>query len=264
MVTEKRVRKIVRIDEAKCNGCGDCVPSCAEGAIKIIDGKARLAADNLCDGLGACLGHCPMDAITVEERPADDYDEAAVEKHLGHKPTHYVPPTAAVPAMTPAAPKPAFAPMHAHAAGGCPGSRLRTFEAMPAAQPSTMAGSSQSALRQWPVQLTLLPMQGPIWQDAHLLLAADCVPFAYPDFHSTMLAGKTLAIACPKLDETDAYVQKLATIFANNTVRSVTIARMEVPCCGGLNRIVSMALQISGRTDIPVKEVIVGIRGAVQ
>lgn len=268
MLTQKRVRKIVRIDEEKCNGCGDCVPSCAEGAIRIINGKARLMGENLCDGLGACLGHCPMDAITVEERPAEDYDESAVERHLGHKPAHYVPPVTASAAatMAPAPPlKPAFAPMHPHGGGGCPGSRLRTFEAMPAGVPAApSAGSTQSALRQWPVQLTLLPMQGPIWENAHLLLAADCVPFAYPDFHSTMLAGKTLAIACPKLDECDAYVQKLATIFASNTVRSVTIARMEVPCCGGLVRIVNMALQMSGRTDIEVKEIVVGIRGVVQ
>ncbi len=145
---------------------------------------------------------------------------------------------------------------------------MRMFEPQPAtpaaAAPAARMSSGQSMLRQWPVQLALLPTQGPLWNDADVLLAADCVPFAHPDFHSTMLVGKTLAIACPKLDEVEPYVQKLATIFANNTVRSVTIARMEVPCCYGLVRIVQLAMQQSGRTDIPVQEIVIGIRGQVK
>ena len=260
MITmSKRVRKIVKIDEEKCNGCGDCVPSCAEGAIRIINGKARLMAENLCDGLGACLGHCPKGAITVEERPADEFDHHAVEKHLKSPPA--AKPMAAMPAAAPA-----FAPM-AHA-GGCPGSRMRVFE--PAAgQPQNMKSGisdrkgspSPSRLRQWPVQLTLLPTQGPIWTDADVLLAADCVPFAYPDFHESLLAGRTLAIACPKLDDCQPYIEKLATILASNSVRSVTVARMEVPCCSGLTRVARIALEASGRTDIEVKEVVLPIRG---
>lgn len=256
MIMSKPIRKIVKIDGEKCNGCGECVPSCAEGAIRIINGKARLMADNLCDGLGACLGHCPMGAITVEERPAEDFDHHAVEKHLKSSP-------AAKP-MVPG-PAPALAPV-AHA-GGCPGSRMRVFE--PAACPSVGGKAegtkgktaSPSRLRQWPVQLTLLPMQGPIWTDADVLLAADCVPFAYPDFHESLLAGRTLAIACPKLDNCQPYIEKLATIFANNSIRSVTVARMEVPCCSGLTRVARMALEASGRTDIEVKEVVLPIRG---
>ena len=246
--TPKIMRKVVKIDEDKCNGCGDCVPSCAEGAIKIIHGKARLVADNLCDGLGACLGHCPMDAITVEERLADDFDDKAV-----HARQH--------PSFTPA---PAPAPMMPHHAG-CPGSRLqfRPPTSTPAAAPDSVS-STPSMLRQWPVQLTLLPPQGPIWQNVDVLLAADCVPFAYPQFHQTMLAGKTLAIACPKLDDVEPYIEKLGVIFANNSIRSVTVARMEVPCCGGLTRLVQLALQRSGRQDIPFKEITVGINGQLK
>lgn len=261
-MSNKRVRKIVRIDEEKCNGCGDCVPSCAEGAIRVINGKARLMADNLCDGLGACLGHCPMDAITVEERPADDFDHHAVERHL--KPT-------AVPKPAPAAaPVPAFQPI-AHA-GGCPGSRMRVFDPAPSApaasqsanlksQISNLKSSSPSRLRQWPVQLTLLPPQGPLWANADVLLCADCVPFAYPDFHEKLLAGRTLAIACPKLDNCQPYIDKLTTIFASNSIRSITVARMEVPCCSGLTRVAQMALEASGRSDLQVEELILPIRG---
>lgn len=240
----KAVRKIVRIDEAKCNGCGECAPSCAEGAIRIVNGKARLVAEKLCDGLGACLGHCPMGAITVEERAAEEFDHEAVKLQIA-------------PAISPV-----MMPMHDSGAGsGCPGSRMRVFERgeKPAAGQAA-GGGQKSALRQWPVQLTLLPVESPIWADADMLLAADCVPFAYPDFHTTMLPGKTLAIACPKLDEVEPYVSKLAQIFAKNAVRSITIARMEVPCCGGLVRIVQAALAMAGK-EIPVEEVVVGIRG---
>ena len=237
MITNRRTRKVVKIDEEKCNGCGDCVPSCAEGAIKIIDGKARLMADNLCDGLGACLGHCPMDAITVEEREADDFDHEAVEAALTLMFT---------PVMTPV---PMMGNGGAAGGGGCPGSRSRTF-----------AGGT--ALRQWPVQLALLPTSGPLWEDKDVLIAADCVAFAYPEFHAQMLEGKTLAIACPKLDNVGPYVEKLAMIFAGNSILSVTVARMEVPCCSGLMRVVELAMQQSGR-NIPVCEVVVGVRGAV-
>ncbi len=259
----QRVRKIVKIDEEKCNGCGECVPSCAEGAIRVVNGKARLRADNLCDGLGACLGHCPMGAITIEERPAEEFDHQAVEQHLkaATAPAPFVP--SPLGGGTP--PLKHQAPSTMHPTGGCPGSRVRMFE--PAAQPSDPRSemsdpkpSSPSRLRQWPVQLTLLPPQGALWQDADVLLCADCVPFAFPDFHEKLLAGKTLAIACPKLDDCQSYVDKLTTIFANNSIRSITVARMEVPCCSGLTRVANLALQASGRTDLRIEEVILRIR----
>lgn len=235
----KTPRKIVHIDEEKCDGCGQCVPNCMEGAIKLINGKAKLIAENLCDGLGACLGTCPRDAITVEERPADEFDEAAVARHLDH-------------------PKPAPAPAHAHASG-CPGSRMRMLQPKPAA-PAT-AHDRPSRLGQWPVQLALVPTSGPMWQDADVLICADCVPFAAADFHEKLLAGRALAIACPKLDDMRPYVAKLANIFGGNTIRSITVAHMEVPCCTGILRAVQMALAEAGRQDIPMRDVVVGVDG---
>lgn len=244
VLNQRQVRKIVRIDEEKCNGCGECVPSCAEGAIRIVNGKARLVAENLCDGLGACLGHCPMDAIRVEERLADTFDHRAVEAHLS---------------------KPATAPRQPEAPqGACPGAQMRFFAPAACTPGVSTASAAVSMLGQWPVQLTLLPITGPMWNDAHLLLSADCVPFAYPDFHQTMLAGRTLAIACPKLDNCEPYIQKLAQILAGNSIRSITIARMEVPCCCGLVRVVEKAKQLAGREDIPVDVMIFTIRGQLR
>ena len=271
-IMAKQTRKIVHIDQDKCDGCGLCVPNCAEGAIQVIDGKARLVADRLCDGLGACLGHCPKDAIRVEERPADEFDQSAVIAQM-HRAAQVV-----APIFTPMAPAEVSSHAMLHPAhrvgvsqltdpaasghtGGCPGSRMRMMQ-RPSAAP-TEGEAAPSQLRQWPVQLTLLPSSGPIWQDADVLLAADCVPFAYPAFHQEMLAGKTLAIACPKLDDCEPYVQKLAAIFANNSVRSVTVARMEVPCCGGLVRLAQLALAQAGREDIPFKTIIVKVDGTV-
>ena len=235
MIGTSQTRKIVRIDEEKCDGCGACVPDCAEGAIQVIEGKARLMAENLCDGLGNCLGSCPQGAITIEERPADEFDKAAVAEHMERL----------------AAEKSDPAPC------GCPGAMLRKLEPDAAAED---VGPRRSRLGQWPVQLTLLPVTGDIWRDADVLIAADCVPFAMPDFHERLLDGKTLAVACPKLDDAGAYVQKLATVFASNSVKSITIARMEVPCCGGLEQIVQAALERAAAT-IPVNVVIVGAGG---
>lgn len=241
MISTRQTRKIVRIDEDKCDGCGVCVPDCAEGAIQLIDGKARLLADNLCDGLGNCLGACPQDAITIEERPADDFDEAVVKVHLEKL------------AEEQSEPMPC----------GCPGTMMRKLQAAAAEQDAEApTGPRQSRLGQWPVQLTLLPVTGPIWQDAEVLLAADCVGFAMPDVHERLLGGKTLAVACPKLDDAGAYVQKLATIFASNSIKSIAIARMEVPCCGGLEQIVQAALEGAGVT-IPVNVVIVSAEGKI-
>jgi NAD-dependent dihydropyrimidine dehydrogenase PreA subunit len=248
------IRKIVQIDQEKCDGCGLCVPSCAEGAIRIIDGKAEIAADNLCDGLGACLGDCPRDAITIIEREADHFDEAAVEKHLG-KASHA---PQAVPA--PSAPS---APVAAQG-GGCPGSRAVSFAPVPVAAPE-MAGSAAarpSQLAQWPVQLHLVPTSAPYFQDADLLITADCVPFAYADYHRDFLAGKSVVIGCPKLDDNNAYVVKLTELFSVSRIKSITVLKMEVPCCGGIASAAQQALTASGK-EIPFHVVTISIRGEV-
>ncbi|PLX85755.1 MAG: 4Fe-4S ferredoxin [Desulfuromonas sp.] len=257
-------RQIVKIDEEKCNGCGLCVPSCAEGAIQIIDGKARLLADNLCDGLGACLGDCPLGAITIEEREADEFDEIEVEKHLkeiGHNPEPHE--------------KPAGQDHHhAHGQGGCPSAKVQSFAAPTGGCPSARAMSLNkhaqqenepvvsrpSRLTQWPVQLHLVPPTAPFFQGADLLLAADCVPFAYADFQEELLKGKALAIACPKLDDTAPYVDKLAAMITQSNLKSITVVHMEVPCCNGLIFMARQAVAQSGR-DIPLETVCISIRG---
>ncbi|RPI63824.1 MAG: 4Fe-4S ferredoxin [Planctomycetaceae bacterium] len=248
------MRKIVKIDEDKCNGCGLCVPSCAEGAIRIIDGKARLVGENLCDGLGNCLGECPQGAITIEERPADEFDHNAVERNLsGEKPV--------------AKPAEKLPPLPC----GCPGSMARQLKPVPVvvcedAQPGAAVPHADlpSQLSNWPVQLALLPVSGPMWQDADVLIAADCVAFAYRDFHTKLLAGKSLAIACPKLDDIEPYVDKLTAIFAGNTIKSVTVAHMEVPCCSGIVLAVRTALEQAGRADIQMHDITIGIDGNVK
>ncbi|KAF0215355.1 MAG: 4Fe-4S [Geobacteraceae bacterium] len=241
------IRKIVQIDQEKCNGCGLCVPSCAEGAIKIVNGKAVLAADNLCDGLGACLGECPQDAIKVIEREAEAFDEAAVEKHL-HAPG---------PAPVQAEPR-----HHGHG-GGCPGSRAMAFAAPRPDEATEEKGSRQSRLGQWPVQLSLVPTSAPYFQDADLLITADCVPFAYADYHRDFLAGKAVVIGCPKLDDVRLYMEKLTELFRVSSIRSITVLRMEVPCCGGIVMAAREALAACGK-DIPFKEVSITIRGEVK
>ena len=244
-------RQIVKIDEEKCTGCGLCVPSCAEGALEIVDGKARLVKEIYCDGLGACLGECPEDAITVEEREADAFDEEATAEYL--KRQQQAPPAAA-PALQ----------LAGHA-GGCPGAMLRKLAggATEATPPPAWGASTQSQLGHWPVQISLLPPAGDIWNDADVLICADCVPFAMPDFHERLLAGKTVAVGCPKLDNVDAYAEKLAGVFANNAVRSVTVARMEVPCCTGILIAAQESLERAGKRDIEFHDVTVGIKGQI-
>ena len=238
-MADKTLRQIVLIDEDKCNGCGECVPSCAEGAIEIIDGKARLLADNLCDGLGNCLGTCPQDAITIVERSADAFDEQAVADHIQSCPTG--------PTEQP------------HV---CPGMKFRQLgKRAPAADSAAAGEGATSQLTHWPVQLTLLPEQGPIWDDTDVLLSADCVAYAAADFHSRLLAGRTPAIACPKLDDGQAYVDKLARIFAANNIRSITVARMDVPCCG-LDAIVGAALAQAGK-NLPMTVVAISTTGEI-
>lgn len=227
------IRKIVNIDEDKCNGCGLCIPNCAEGAIKIIDGKAKLISDNLCDGLGACLGHCPQDAITVIECDADEFDEEAVHKVQNiHQPNHN---------------------HHVHS-GGCPGSRMRMLSVQENSAAESLCNdhstlqSMPSQLRQWPVQLMLVPVNAPYFENADLLITADCVPFAYAGYHNDLLKGKIVLIGCPKLDDVEYYAEKLAQIIQNNNLNSITVAHMEVPCCSGIVRAVEKAIHDSGKT----------------
>jgi NAD-dependent dihydropyrimidine dehydrogenase PreA subunit len=251
------LRKIVKIDPDKCNGCGDCVPSCAEGAIQIINGKAVLAADNLCDGLGACLGDCPMNAITIEEREADEFDEAAVEQHLAAQgkpaPTHQH--------HAPAAP--AAAPTHHHHGGGCPGSRAMSFARPQESAPTPAAASQQSQLGQWPVQLTLVSPTAPYFQGADLLVTADCVPFAYADYHQDFLKGKAVVVGCPKLDDNLFYQNKLTELLSKSDVKSVTVLKMEVPCCGGIAVAAQQAVAACGK-QIPFRVVTIGIQGDIK
>ncbi len=231
----KNVRKIIKIDEAKCDGCGECVPACVEGALQIIDGKARLVSEQYCDGLGACLGECPQGAITIEERIAEEFDEAAVERHVAEQAADKV------------SQYPGAAP-----AGSCPGMVAPCQEDQP----------SPSRLCNWPVQLSLVPEQAPYFQGARLLIAGDCVPCACPDFHRRFLTARVLVVGCPKLDDAQFYRQKLAQIFMTNDIRSVDIVHMEVPCCFGLVRLVELALEDSGK-HIPVSVTKVGVHGEV-
>lgn len=264
-------RKIVNIDEELCDGCGDCVPSCAEGAIQIIGGKAVLLADNLCDGLGACLGECPRGAITIEEREADDYDEAAVEDHLAHMPAPgpvdlaglLGRPAAALHAPAPHAPHPAHG--HGHG-GGCPGSRTMHFPvagpAAPAHGPANAAAPA-SELRQWPVQLHLVNPGAPYFQGAQLLLAADCCAFASAEFHQRFLRGKALAMACPKLDhDQQVYRQKLTAMVDQAGIDTITVLIMEVPCCSGLLGLARDAVAAASR-KVPIKLAVLGVQGQV-
>jgi ferredoxin len=230
----KHTRKIIRIDEEKCDGCGLCAEACHEGAIRVIDGKAKLVKESYCDGLGDCLGPCPRGAITLVEREADAYDEAAVKRHLASRPE---PPVC-----------------------GCPGSAVRHLEASPPA--ATPSGPLPSRLSHWPVQITLIPPSAPFLAGADLLITADCVPFAYAGLHDDFMAGRVVLVGCPKLDDAAHYQQKLTEVFATCDPRSVTVLYMEVPCCGGLVRLVRAALTASG-DSVPLRLVRIGIRGAV-
>ena len=236
------IRKIIKIDETKCDGCGLCIVDCPEGALKLVDGKARVVKDSYCDGLGACLGACPVDALTIEEREADDFDEEAVEQHLATS----KPQPAAMPVLP--------------GGGGCPGSAMRQMERpVPG---DAVADEIPSQLRHWPIQLTLVPPGAPFLQGADLLLAADCVPFALPDFHARFLQGRSVVVGCPKLDNPQAYVDKLTAIFQQSSLRSLTIVHMEVPCCTGLCQIAKLAKE-NARSDVPVKEITVSVDGRV-
>ena len=237
------LRNIVKIDENKCNGCGVCIPACTEGAIQIVDGKARLVKDIYCDGLGACLGKCPQDAITVIQREAKEFDEKAAEEHV--KRTQAASTTSSVrsPPLL------------------CPSVKAMQLEKDLKEKPAVnLAEKRASRISNWPYQLKLLPPNAPFFENTDLLIVADCVPFAYADFHEDMLKGKTLAIGCPKLDDATLYRNKLAEIFRNSNIRSVTVVNMEVPCCFGLHRLVKEALELSGKS-IPLRQQTISIKG---
>lgn len=267
-------RKIIEIDEDKCNGCGLCIPNCPEGALQIIDGKVRLVSDLMCDGLGACIGHCPEDAIKVIEREAEPYDEKKVmgniikqgkntiKAHLehlrDHNETKYL--NEALEFLKKKNIKIKLEDNKMKKLSGCPGAAMR--EVNPGKDVSNNSEQS-SALRQWPVQLDLLPAQAPFFENSHLLVCADCVPFANANFHSKLLNGKSLVIGCPKLDDIEDYQEKLTEIFKLNKIKSVTVAIMEVPCCHGLYTSVEQAVKDS-KKKIPVIQEVVSVAGEIQ
>ncbi|MCX5802399.1 MAG: 4Fe-4S binding protein [Proteobacteria bacterium] len=243
-------RKIVEIDRERCNGCGQCVSACAEGAIELIDGKAKLISDKYCDGLAACLGECPEGAIKITEREAETFDPEAVEHHLKHKEdfqiltTHHSTLNAEVLPC------------------GCPSTHIQMFSSpckeanQPVSQKNTI-----SALTHWPVQIKLVPPTAPFLKGAHILVAADCTPVAYPNFHSDFLKGRIVLIGCPKFDNTEEYVNKFAEIFKLANIQNVTVLTMEVPCCSKLPAIIRQGMEIAGK-NIPM-EVIVSTRGKI-
>jgi NAD-dependent dihydropyrimidine dehydrogenase PreA subunit len=237
-------RKIIEIDDERCDGCGQCVPGCAEGALKIVDGKARMIAENLCDGLGACIGECPNDALTIIEREAQEFDEIAVEEHLKKQENRN---------------KAELMPC------GCPSTNIQDFTSQKACdkanQPARIA-AGPLALTHWPIQIRLIPPEAPFLKEADLLVVADCVPAAYPNFHRDLLDGKKVALGCPKFDNPQEYIDKFAAIFKVAGIKSITTVVMEVPCCSGLPMIVRKGLEAAGM-DIPIKTIVVDTRGQI-
>jgi ferredoxin len=273
-------RKVIQIDEEKCTGCGLCIPECPEGAIRIIDGKARLISDLFCDGLGACLGHCPEGAITVEEREAEPYNEKLVMENIiakgpntirahlehlrEHGETEYL-----EQALSVLRKKGVAVPGEkeretgrTHGSTGCPGSRAMTFEEEKT-QGESPAVSQPSQLRHWPVQMHLISPSAPHYRRSDLVLAADCVAFSMGGFHQQILKGKTLAIACPKLDEgKEIYLEKLKALIDEAEINTLTVVTMQVPCCQGLVQLARQALESASR-KIPLKSIVVSLKGEV-
>ena len=231
------IRKIITIDEEKCNGCGLCAAACHEGAIGMVNGKAKLLRDDYCDGLGACLPHCPTEAISFEEREAAEYNEEAVQENMMRKQTEKLP-------------------------CGCPGSQSKVLQHEDKQEDTVnVTRESISRLAQWPVQIKLVPVNAPYFNNANLLIAADCSAYAYADFHNNFMKNKVTLIGCPKLDEGD-YSEKLTAIIKENNIKSVTVTRMEVPCCGGIENAVKRALQNSGKF-IPWQVVTISTDGRI-
>jgi ferredoxin len=238
-------RKIIEIDEDLCTGCGQCIIQCAEGALEIVDGKAKIVSDKFCDGLGACLGECPTGALKIIRREAEDFDETAVEEHLETL-------------------KERDKPMEKPAACGCPSATMQSFSRpMPRKPVSEPAQESEpSELTHWPVQINLVPPTAPFLKNADLLVAADCTPIAYKSFHKDFMEGRVIMVGCPKFDDAQAYVDKFAQLFSQSSVRSVTVVVMEVPCCQGLPLIIKRGMQMAGK-DIPMELAIVSVRGQI-
>jgi Pyruvate/2-oxoacid:ferredoxin oxidoreductase delta subunit len=238
------VREIILIDEEKCDGCGLCIPSCPEGALAIVDGKAKLVSESYCDGMGACVGECPQDAMTVVKREAPEFNEAGAAENMRKAEL--------------AKKQPAGPPSFPHF-GGCPGSRTMVIEKKKKTS-TTPSGPLQSELTQWPVQLHLVSPAAPYFDGKELLVAADCVPFADPNFHQRLLKGRSLTIGCPKLDEVSSYAPKIAEILKNNDIPKIVVAYMVVPCCMGILSIVNRAVEMSGK-QIEVESLVVGVDG---
>ncbi len=230
------IRNIINIDEDKCNGCGQCIVDCAEAALQVVNGKARLIKEIYCDGLGACLGSCPTGALTIVQRESAPFDEVATEKHMEATRTKK------------------------EAAHGCPGSR--TVDLTGSERESGAASDVRPELTNWPVQLKLVATNAPYLNGSDLLLAADCTAFAAVNFHGRFIKGKKVLIGCPKLDDAQYYLQKLTEIFRENAIKSISVVRMEVPCCGGLSYVVKQAIKDAGK-ELPYNEVVIGIKGDI-
>ncbi len=246
-------RKIIMIDEERCTGCGQCIPACAEGAIQIVDGKARVVADKYCDGLGACLGECPEDALRIIEREADEFDPEAVELYLKHEEEKTA--SLQLAELRSASPSPA----------GCVSSQVRILGTAPSCSDANALRRQEcgaSGLAHWPVKIRLIPANASFLMEADILVAADCTLAAYPDFHRDFLPGKALLTGCPKFDNVEEYIRKFTEIFKTCSIRSATVLDMEVPCCSALPAIVRKAMEAAGK-QIPLEEIVIGRGGKV-
>ena len=243
----KTLRKIIEIDEELCDGCGQCVPGCAEGSLQIINGKAKMVSDNLCDGLGACIGECPNGALKIVEREAEEFDEKAVKKYLEEEKE------AAEQKQQPVL------------ACGCPSTNIQTFAPISSCLEANIPAGfedSESALSHWPIQIRLVPATAPFLKGADLLVLADCCGIAIPTLHKDLIKGRVVMIGCPKFDDVQEYIEKFADIFKTADIKSVLSVIMEVPCCSGLPMIVKKGMKAAGK-NIPIKELVISTRGKI-
>jgi NAD-dependent dihydropyrimidine dehydrogenase PreA subunit len=259
----KQKRQIIEIDEELCNGCGNCISDCAEGALQLVDGKAKLVKEQFCDGFGDCIGGCPTGALKIIEAEADDFDEGAVKKHLLETQGEE-----AVRRMEAAAAAHADKNKTAHPpAGGCPGTRMRMGSGGGSEAAASQGGPAghaiKSDLEQWPIQIHLVQPGAPFFKNKELAVLSTCSPIASADVHWRFIRGRGVVVGCPKLDETQGYAEKLGAILSDSSIPKVIVVRMEVPCCGGLSVIVKQAMELSGRSDLKGEEVTVGLNGDI-